>query len=62
MKLPESRPRVRVGQYWKKKDIGLLVQITGTHGGKYSYRKVKSGKSQGHQVVEKDLWRFWQLI
>lgn len=62
MRLPETRPKVRVGQYWKKKDIGLIVQITGAHNGRYSYRKVNGGKSQGHQVGEKDLWRFWEMV
>lgn len=63
MRLPENREKIRCGQIWRKKDIGLLVQLTGRSGkGSFSYRKVLSGKSQGHSVTEKDLYLFWEKV
>lgn len=64
MKLPTERRRIRIGQRWMKRDIGLVVELTGRSGkGYYSYRKAKPGaKSKGHSVSEKDLYLFWQPL
>lgn len=62
MKLPAHRPRIRCGQFWKKRDIGLIVQLTGRNSkGYYSYRKISStGHTKGHSVSERDLHLFWE--
>lgn len=62
MQLPKNRKKIRAGQFWKKKDIGLLVQLTSSKSGKFTYRKVGSGKNQGHAVNEKDLYLFWERV
>ena len=32
MRLPEQRERPRLGQFWKKRDTGRIIEITGTCG------------------------------
>jgi len=61
MKLPDIRPKIRRGQLWKKKDTGLVVEVTGKDNKKrWSYRKLKGGPT--HSVAEKDMYLFWEKI
>lgn len=64
MRLPENREKIRGGQLWKKKDIGLLVQLTGRNGkGAWSYRRLGTTvRGKQHSVNEKDLYLFWEKI
>jgi len=64
MQLPAVRPKIRRGQLWKKKDTGLVVELTGRNGkGHWSYKKLSNGCSgKQHSVFENDLYRFWEKI
>lgn len=56
------RCKIRKGQFWRKKDSGLVVQITATHGSdSFGYTSI-SGKQNGHKVKAKELWMFWEKV
>ena len=62
MRLPDDCPKIRTGQIWRKKDTGVVVEITGKRSaGQWAYRKT-NGKKKSHGIKEVDLWRFWELV
>lgn len=61
MKLPNQRPKIRVGQIWKKKDTGVHIRIMGSCKGKYLTKNL-NGSQRTHQIPERTLLLFWEQI
>ncbi len=61
MKLPNPRPKIRVGHVWRKKDTGVQIEITGRCNGKYLTKNL-NGSQRTHQMPERTLLLFWEKV
>lgn len=49
--------KIKVGQYWKKKDSGMIGKIVGRGGSDKWY--ISYGKTV-HHTIERDIYRFYE--
>ena len=52
--------KIRVGQRWRNKKNGGLVEITGTQGDRYKTKNAY-GSSKSHTITKHDLLVYWEL-
>lgn len=59
--MPKGRTKIRRGQWWVNKKDGNLLEITGTHDGKFR-TKAPYGSTTSHTITRKDLLLFFDLV
>lgn len=56
-----SKPKIRKGQSWRKKQTGLTIQIIAGHGDKWRSINVEHPNIQ-HHITRDTLYRFYDLL